>query len=193
MPPQPTQQSAAVKAMTTVFRAAAVTKSTREFVAALDGPDVKPHLRVMEKAFGVQGAKLATQLFAEAGTVFDHRSSSKDGDHIIAGLQAALGMKPRGPMESMIVTQLLRTHSEVMIALSQSHRDDFSQEVSEIYLNRAMRLMRLSLAQAEMLARIQGRIAQQKIVVERIDVGEGGQAAIVGQVSQGGGAEYGGD
>jgi hypothetical protein len=187
MPTPPTRQSAALNAMTAVWRAAAATKTTREFVSALDGPDVKPHQRAMEKALGVQGTTLATQLFAEAGMVFDHGYRNKsDSGQIVAAWQAALGMKPKGPMQCMLATQFLRTHSEAMLALNYSHGEGISVEASEIFLNRGMRLMRLALTQAETLARLQGKIAQQKIVVEKVLVNEGGRA-IVGAVNQGGG------
>jgi hypothetical protein len=60
-----------------------------------------------------------------------------------------------------------------------------SSEVTDLNINRATKLMRTFTAQVEALQKIRNK-GQQKITVQHVQVGQGGQA-IIGDVSHGGG------
>ena len=57
-------------------------------------------------------------------------------------------------------------------------RADGSAEVTDLLIGRATRLMRLFSQQAELMAKLKGKIGEQKVVVEHVNVNAGGRAVV---------------
>lgn len=82
-------------------------------------------------------------------------------------------------LQSMLAAQMLSVHTlqqrTIASAQASSHAD-----IKKYYTNSAVKLANCFTQQANLLAKLQG-IAGQKIIVERVDVHQGGQA-IVGNI-----------
>jgi hypothetical protein len=100
---------------------------------------------------------------------------------------ALTGIAPRNTKEGMLAAQMLATHNVALEQLRNAQLPGQPLEMAQVRMNSALRLMRLFIDQMEMLARLQGNLVQQKVVVEHINVEAGGQA-IVGAVAGGGAA-----
>lgn len=94
-------------------------------------------------------------------------------------------LAPRDEIESMLVGQMIATHSLVAI---QARRLRGSENIPQLEANGALltKLQRTFVAQIEALQRYRGK-GQQQVRVEHVHVHEGGRA-IVGAVQAGGGA-----
>lgn len=92
-------------------------------------------------------------------------------------------LKPRDPVESMLITQMIATHV-AMTSLGQRMIDATVRESRESAERSMTRLSRTYLAQMDALKKHRAK-AQQVVRVERVTVNEGGQA-IVGAVTHGG-------
>ncbi|HEM1533348.1 TPA: hypothetical protein U0Z67_000826 [Legionella pneumophila] len=92
---------------------------------------------------------------------------------------ALQAMEAHDGLQSMLVAQMLSVHElqqkTMAFALSSSHIEN-----KKDYTNLAVKLTNCFVQQANLLAKLQG-IAGQKIIVERVDVHQGGQA-IVGTI-----------
>ena len=87
---------------------------------------------------------------------------------------SALGAQ-RG-LESMLAAQMLSIHQLQQRSMVFSNASD-NVELKTYYTNTAIKLANCFVQQANMLAKLQG-IGGQKIVVERVDVHQGGQAVV---------------
>jgi len=103
----------------------------------------------------------------------------------VEAVAALTGVAPRSTTEGMLATQMLATHSVALEQLRQAQLLDQPLEAAQFRMNSALRLMRLFIDQMETLARLQGSLVQQKVVVEHVNIEAGGQA-IVGAVAGGG-------
>jgi hypothetical protein len=98
------------------------------------------------------------------------------------GLASAMfaEIEPRDAVEAMLVAQMTATHVAVT-QISEKMTHQTSYQVRESYERSATRLSRTYLAQMDALKKYRA-MAQQVVRVERVTVGDGGQA-IVGHVS----------
>jgi hypothetical protein len=136
-----------------------------------------PLMDQLQQVFRLEGRYAAYQLFAEAAACVDGR----DRQSFLLAIEMLMSLKPEGGMQSMLAVQMVSVHQSAMRAMSAAMNRHISAEVSERHFNRATKAMRTCAQQMELFARIQGRITQQRVVVERVDVSAGGQA-IVGSV-----------
>ena len=93
---------------------------------------------------------------------------------------SALGV--RGGLQSMLAAQMLSIHQLQQRTMAYAHGID-NLDVQKYYTNAAVKLTNCFVQQASLLARLQG-VGGQKIIVERVDVHDGGQA-IVGNIQGG--------
>ncbi|OGV35738.1 MAG: hypothetical protein A3E88_04275 [Legionellales bacterium RIFCSPHIGHO2_12_FULL_35_11] len=85
-------------------------------------------------------------------------------------------------MQSMLMAQMLSIHQLQQKSMTYAHSiGDF--RLQKHYTNAAVKLSNCFVQQANILARLQG-VGSQKIIVERVEVHQGGQA-IVGNVQGG--------
>ena len=111
-------------------------------------------------------------------------------DKIMAALQEAstlmLELQPRDACEGLLVSQMVTCQNQVMSCLRQAEKAKFIDH-RELHLRFADRFMKTFTKQMETLAKYR-RGGQQKVVVEHVNVNEGGQA-IIGSVSNQGGGQ----
>jgi len=98
-------------------------------------------------------------------------------------------LAPQGTAQNMLAQQMICTHFAALANLTTARADDNTMEQADHYTNRATRLMRLSVAQMELWARLKGQTGQQKVTVEHVHVNAGGQA-MVGMITKGGGSPH---
>ena len=95
------------------------------------------------------------------------------------------GIQPQDEIEGMLAVQMVGVHNVVAELLKRVILIGQSDEVKELNVNQAAKMMRVFVAQMEALKKYRTG-GQQKMTVEHVHVNEGGQA-IVGVVNQGGG------
>jgi hypothetical protein len=82
-------------------------------------------------------------------------------------------------LESMLAAQMLSIHQLQQRSMAYANASD-NMEIKTYYTNSAIKLANCFVQQANMLAKLRG-VGGQKIIVERVDVHQGGQA-IVGNI-----------
>jgi len=87
---------------------------------------------------------------------------------------AALGAQ--NGLESMLAAQMLSIHKLQQRSMIYAHASD-NLELKTYYTNSAIKLANCFVQQANMLAKLRG-VGGQKIIVERVDVHQGGQAVV---------------
>ena len=96
--------------------------------------------------------------------------------------QSLEGLNPQTTVEGLLCAQMLGTHNLAMEFMRRSLSPEQVTDVVTAQTNRAVRLLRLFVEQADALQRLRGKAGQQKVTVEHVHVHEGGQA-IVGAVT----------
>lgn len=124
----------------------------------------------------IHNATLATNDFgSEHFNLENALQQTKEG---LASLNAKNGL------QSMLAAQMLSIHHLQQRAMTFANASG-NIKLEQYYTNSAIKLSNCFMRQANILAKLQG-IAGQKIVVERVDVHQGGQA-IVGNIQGGAG------
>lgn len=98
------------------------------------------------------------------------------------------GIKPRDPIESMLVTQMVAVNHAAMTMTRRIVAADCSILETESATNLATKLQRTLVALVEALHRYR-RAGKQTVVVEHVHVHKGGQA-VVGNIQSKGGGEH---
>jgi hypothetical protein len=116
-----------------------------------------------------QDPEVALLLIRQLGTALRRFSDTPESEALRLGLQLLEQLKAKTIAEALLGVQMLCAHQAALHALNQvnSNNLDVTDSVDEL-LARSTRLMRLSLSQAETWTKLQGRISQQKMVVEHI-------------------------
>ena len=105
----------------------------------------------------------------------------------LAATAALIGAKPQDELEGMLVSQMIAVHSAAMEAFRRAALAEQTFAGREMGLKYGAKLSRTYAALLETLDRHRGKGQPQVVRVERVTVEAGGQA-IVGAVTQGGGA-----
>jgi len=121
-------------------------------------------------------------LMTQVGNIFSNieENTVKQANFSSAFLH---GLKPRDQMEGILFAQMAGTHNLIMEYMRRAIRQGQNIDAAEDYTNRACRLMNLFLRQIETLEKYRGKSTQQKVIVEHVQVQEGGQA-IVGNIER---------
>ena len=98
-------------------------------------------------------------------------------------LAAVRSFAPGDAVEDMAAAQLVSLHTATMRCLTMAAHHEQPAPVAREYMNLANRTSRTWAVLAEALARHRGKASTQRVIVERVEVREGGQA-IVGAVEQ---------
>src|SRR3954447_24850094 len=106
-----------------------------------------------------------------------------------AAFAAMRGIAPADPLEGMLAAQMVAVHEAAMEAFRRAALAEQTFAGREIGLKYGAKLSRTYAALVETLDRHRGKGQPQVVRVERVTVEAGGQA-IVGTVSQGGGAKH---
>jgi hypothetical protein len=122
--------------------------------------------------------RASQELLAQVGRIVSRFSWITASEGLVAALELVEDLAPQGAAQSLLVMQMLSVHFAALSSLIKAALPDIDMAVAELYTNRATRLMRLYAQQSELLARLQGKITTQKVVVERIDIASGSQAVV---------------
>lgn len=139
-------------------------------------------------ATGAKNVTFATRLFttcAPATGLMDRNKPEELVKNSDAVLDALYSIKPQDEIEGMLVTKLIALHFQGMNYLALSSDKNASPQQKEIHLNRATKLIRLYNETLEAFTRYR-RKGEQKVLVQHVNVEQGGQA-ICGNVQAGGG------
>lgn len=94
------------------------------------------------------------------------------------------GLAPKTEQEGILVAQMSAVHLMAMHLLAKAAQYNQSSNVTDLCLGRANKLLNLYARQQELLDnKRNGKQTVQKVIVERVEVKDGGQA-ILGAVSQ---------
>lgn len=97
-------------------------------------------------------------------------------------LDAMIALNASGGLQSMLAAQMLSIHELQQRTMTHAQALD-NLELKKYYTNAAVKLSNCFVQQANAFAKLQG-VGGQKIIVERVDVHQGGQA-IVGNIQGG--------
>lgn len=138
-------------------------------------------------AFGTTEAAIYNSLLGQLVNVL-HRDTKEpiSAETINAGLAMMYGLAPQDEAEAMLAVQMVATHNAAMELLRRTVKDGATFPGVQGYGNLAVKFLRNFAAQTEALARLRGKISEQKVTVEHVHVHSGGQA-VVGAVSHRGG------
>ena len=130
---------------------------------------------MLERVFAVKGRSAAASLLSDALVGIhdeDHQRRNK------TAIETILSLRPQNATQSLLAVQMLAIHHAAMRATYIATAAELSFEKTEVLTNKIRKLMRLFCQQAELLARLQGTIKQQRIIVEKVDVRDDGRVAI---------------
>jgi hypothetical protein len=130
---------------------------------------------------------LANQTLAALWTA--NSNEEQRNNQYLAATAALIGAKPQDELEGMLISQMIAVHSASMETFRRAMLPEQSFEVWQVQVNAAGKLSRTYATLLEALGRHRGKGQPQVVRVERVTVEAGGQA-IVGAVTQGGGAQH---
>jgi hypothetical protein len=136
-------------------------------------------------SFGTESQAFTNQAIGRLSAIMRCKGSAIPTEtELNAGLAAIDGMRPADEMEAMLAIQMVATHETAMEMLTRAKQAEFMPQLQECG-SLAVKLMRTYAAQVEALGRLR-RGGEQRVIVQHLNVNEGGQA-IVGAVSHPGG------
>ena len=109
-------------------------------------------------------------------------SNTTPGGRFMAAFETLAELKPTNMSESLLAVQMIGVHEAAVRFLRNATIQAQTVEGQDINMLRAIKLMRLFNEQLEAMAKLKGKVGQQKVVVEHVHVHKGGQA-IVGTVT----------
>jgi hypothetical protein len=130
--------------------------------------------------FGTADPDAINALLGQLVSVVCPGNTAKPPDeHAINSVLALLhGIGPTDAVEGMLATQLVVAQHGAMDVMRRAMHPDQTPEGRRLYLGLATRLMATFALQVETLNRGRGRGPVQRMVVERVNVGPGGQAVV---------------
>jgi len=161
----------------------------KEFFEA-DGDDSPLSWAKMMEATGTVDENLINRLLNQVSGTFSRNDQSAFVENANSALAILYGAKPKDELEGMLVVQMIGTHNAALEMLRRAMWERQTPEGVNENVNIATKLLRTYTAQLETLSRYRNK-GQQKVTVEHVNVGAGGQA-IVGVVENqvGGGTTH---
>ena len=134
--------------------------------------------------FGASDFDAAFNLLVQVSSLVTLDNEDESKIETINRLIALLaGINPTDNMEAMLAAQMVATHTMIMDCSKRALLQTQTFEGKNMNLNQVNKLMRTYTTQMEALNKHRGK-GQQKMTVEHVHVGEGGQA-IIGSVEGG--------
>jgi hypothetical protein len=136
-------------------------------------------------ALGCKTSEVALKLLAQVVALEHSDPQSLTDDQVHAALMQAMAMvvelEPETATQAMLAAQMVGAHRSAMTFLYRATLPGQTPDGTDANVQRAARLMRLFTEQADTMLRLKGKGGQQRVVVERVTVADGGRA-IVGVV-----------
>jgi hypothetical protein len=136
-------------------------------------------------ATGTASEEYGRMILSQTMSGFFHNSYDDDTRIANAVHEALLAMKPADEYEGMLCNRLLVLHDHYMRYMSICATPDKPQQVIDMYINRATKLMRMYNETLDVLNRHR-RKGEQKVTVQHVNVNNGGQAVVTGELTRGG-------
>ena len=133
---------------------------------------------------GTKHAMAGDCIIAQVGECFVERTSADAADRVLRAVVSMEEMEASNLTESMLAGQMLTANTAAQRFLAQALVQGQTVEGVDRNVDRATRFMRVFMEQVEVMKRLKGKGGQQRVVVEHVNVHEGGQA-IVGAVMGG--------
>ena len=152
------------------------------------GTDKVLNMAAFLEAFGTPDSGLQNYFLQQVIRTFRaiNPSEELENDEMVAFFNHALailhGIQPKDEIEGMLSVQMIGVHNMAMIFLAHAMNTQIINH-KNVYINGGIKLLRIFTNQMEVLKKYRGG-SQQKIVVEHVNINEGGQA-IVGMVNRG--------
>jgi hypothetical protein len=156
---------------------------TEDGVMKIGAPhsDAKGFVAQLYDCFGTASAAFAEQAVARLVAVISRKgSASPTQTELNAALAAIGGIRPADEIEAMLAVQMVATYETAMDMLTRAKHAGAMPHLQECG-SLAVKLLRTYTVQLEALAR-RRRGGEQRVIVQHVNVNEGGQA-IVGAVS----------
>ncbi len=159
-----------------------VTKANGRDQISIDHPNNAVGFTLLMEAFGTSDPDFAQGLLKQITNVAS-QGQSVDEDACNFVMSVVTGLEPRDQVEAMLASQMAAIHMATLtFARKLAHVETLDQlNANEKTVNK---LARTFTAQVEALKRYRSK-GEQRVIVERVTVNEGGQA-IVGNVQHGG-------
>jgi hypothetical protein len=132
-------------------------------------------------ASGTKYAEVGDAIVCQVGQCLVERGSADAAERLSRAVNSLEEMKPANLTEAMLAGQMLTANTAAQRFLAFALVDGQTAEGADRNVTRAVRLMRIFIEQIDAMQRLKGRTGQQRVVVEHVNVQEGGQA-IVGAV-----------
>lgn len=134
--------------------------------------------RMFQEATGVKNETIAEQLISHIATALTHGQISSDFEKTVGAIAVMQEIKPANVNEALLACQMIGVHHAAMKFLHRATLTEQTFEGTDSNVLRATRLMRLYIEQLEAMAKLKGKIGEQKVTVEHVHVHQGGQAIV---------------
>jgi len=150
----------------------------------LTGPEKAEILRAtLCAATGSASEEVGQMLFSQA--IAGNFLNGKDLGFIANAVhQSALSLAPQDEIEGMLIHRLIVLHSQYMHYISSTTGANQSDAKIDLNINRATKLMRLYNETLDALNKHR-RKGEQRVIVQHVNVNNGGQAVVTGRIHQG--------
>ena len=138
----------------------------------------------LDTAFGTDNPVVMKQRFAEVSLIVNKDSSTLNEEITIGAVELMKELAPRDSIEALLCSQMVAIHT-ALVDVSWRLRKSGTMEQFGIYEKASNRLARTFATQMEALNKHR-RKGTQKVVVQHVNVENGGQA-VVGDITTGGG------
>lgn len=115
-----------------------------------------------------------TSDFKKAGGGFDGMDTQRGMNQIFNFIK---DLKPKDPVESMLILQIFSCHKMSMAATYRSQNLDIPFHQRDIYTKQSVKLFKIFISQMEALKRYRNK-GVHKIIVEKVNIKDGGKAVI---------------
>jgi len=132
-------------------------------------------------ASGTKHTEVGDAILCQVGQCFVERGSADGVDRLSRAISSLEEMKPANLTEAMLAGQMLTANTAAQRFMAMALADGQTIDGADRSVMRAVRLMRVFIEQIDAMQRLKGRTGRQRVVVEHVNVQEGGQA-IVGAV-----------
>ena len=153
-------------------------------ISNVAGVDSDAADKVLQKATGSEDLLIAQLLLGQAYNTYNVVSPDKE-KAINTSLALLQDMEPQNATQALLATQMIATHNLAMEVMRRAGLDNQTFAGVDANINRANKLLKVFVSQAEALQKLQGKSGKQKMTVEHVHVNDGGQA-IIGTVESGG-------
>jgi hypothetical protein len=126
---------------------------------------------------------LFTQCSIASGSFKVEKDVAKNLNGILGALQA---LKPQDEIEGMLISRLISLHNQGMEYLGRTNNEGQTPQGIDTNVNRSTKLFRLYNETLETLMRYR-RKGEQRVIVQHVNVENGGKAIVGGNVIAGGG------